>query len=344
MACGLPRARRGDGPRATPPIRAASRFGSSAGRRARVGIVLLKRMLAAEGRFPAFFPWGNSGVFATTFGARQYLRVDSVEINGPFGATSVGDTPSRRRDLLVPPGEGGRRGGVRVADSRDARAARVPAAGRPPRRRRRSLAFYRARAATAATSTLASGRRSSGCSSTRLPVPQRARSGRTAAGRPYRLERHRAGVAAVVLPVEQHPGRRAAAAGRGRPAAGARRCSRQQVRRMLPDDRAPRRSSTASPRSGCTCATCGCVAPDLYEFPDWDDNLRQAMARETELFLEQPAARRPQPDRAAVGRLHVRQRAAGAPLRHSRMCTAATSGASRCPRSAGPGCSGRRAS
>ena len=28
------------------------------------------------------------------------------------------------------------------------------------------------------------------------------------------------------------------------------------------------------------------VTPDLYEFPDWDDNLRQAMARETELFLD----------------------------------------------------------
>ena len=28
------------------------------------------------------------------------------------------------------------------------------------------------------------------------------------------------------------------------------------------------------------------VSPDLFEFPDWDDNLRQSMARETELFLE----------------------------------------------------------
>ena len=58
-----------------------------------------------------------------------------------------------------------------------------------------------------------------------------------------------------------------------------------QVRRMLADPRA-RRSSTTSPASGCSCATCGACCPNSDEFPDFDDNLRQAFQRETELFFE----------------------------------------------------------
>ena len=71
-----------------------------------------------------------------------------------------------------------------------------------------------------------------------VPVPRRARSGRRGAGHGVSRQRPRAGVAAVVLPLEQHPGRRAArrwrAAGKlQRPAV-----LEQQVRRMLADPRA----------------------------------------------------------------------------------------------------------
>ena len=57
--------------------------------------------------------------------------------------------------------------------------------------------------------------------------------------------------------------------------------------------------------------------PDQNEFPDFDDNLRQAFQRETELFFESVLRE----DRSVLdllsGRLHVRQRAAGPPLRHA---------------------------
>ena len=55
-----------------------------------LGVVFLKRMLAPEGRFPAYFPWANSAVFPTTFGARQYLHLDGIEITGPFEPTGSG--------------------------------------------------------------------------------------------------------------------------------------------------------------------------------------------------------------------------------------------------------------
>ena len=41
-----------------------------------------------------------------------------------------------------------------------------------------------------------------------------------------------------------------------------------------------------SPRSGCTCAISTRSRPDMRLFPDFDDNLRQAFRRETELFVE----------------------------------------------------------
>ena len=88
----------------------------------------------------------------------------------------------------------------------------------------------------------------------------------------------------------------------------------QQVRRMLADPRA-RRWSTTSPASGCTCATCAARArPD--EFPDFDDNLRQAMRRETELFFDSIMREDRSVLELLTRRLHVRQRAAGAALRH----------------------------
>ena len=62
-------------------------------------------------------------------------------------------------------------------------------------------------------------------------------------------------------------------------------------------------------------------------FPDFDDNLRQAFRRETELFFESIMRE----DRSVLDlltrRLHLPQRAAREALRHSRTSTAATSGA-----------------
>ena len=87
------------------------------------------------------------------------------------------------------------------------------------------------------------------------------------------------------------------------------------------------RSSTTSSASGCTCATCGASRPTRRVFPEFDENLREAFQRETELFLESQLRE----DRSVVelldGQLHVRQRAAGASTTASRTSTAATSAA-----------------
>jgi hypothetical protein len=60
------------------------------------------------------------------------------------------------------------------------------------------------------------------------------------------------------------------------------------------------------------------VRPDILTFPDFDDNVREAFRRENRapLLLHRP--REPQRAGAAERGLHVRQRAAGAALRHSR--------------------------
>ena len=59
------------------------------------------------------------------------------------------------------------------------------------------------------------------------------------------------------------------------------------------------------------------VHPDVRFYPDFDEQLADAMRRETELFFDNLVRE----DRSVLdllhGRLHVRQRAAGEALRHS---------------------------
>ena len=98
-------------------------------------------------------------------------------------------------------------------------------------------------------------------------------------------QRCRARVAAVVLPVEQHSRRGAAEAG------GAEAARRSGGARSAdsPDDRRSRaspRSSSDSPGSGCFSRNLAAAIPVQQSFPDFDDTLRQAFRRETELFFE----------------------------------------------------------
>ena len=70
--------------------------------------------------------------------------------------------------------------------------------------------------------------------------------------------------------------------------------------------------------------------PDEKKFEkQYDDRLRDAMKRETQLFFESILHERPQPARRAHRRLHVRQRAAREALRHRRRAAARTSAACR---------------
>jgi mono/diheme cytochrome c family protein len=247
-----------------------------------LGIVLLKRMVAAEGRFPAIFPWGNSGVFATTLGARQYLRVDNLEINGPFGATSVGDTPSRRTIFTCRPDR---------ADQEPACAARI--LGTLARRAYRRPVDARDVDQLMATYRGArrDGRDFEGgvrAAVERLLVEfdflYRSEIDPPSGAGPYRLSDTALASRLSFFLWSSIPDDellQLAEQGRLRTPA----VFETQVRRMLRDERAKALVASFGAQ-WLYLRNLRIVTPDLYEFPDWDDNLRQAMARETELFLE----------------------------------------------------------
>ena len=65
------------------------------------------------------------------------------------------------------------------------------------------------------------------------------------------------------------------------------------------------------------------ATPDKNDFPDFDDNLRQAFERELKLFVGSIIARGPQRPRPDDRRPHLRERAAGASLRHPQRLRAA---------------------
>ena len=153
--------------------------------------------------------------------------------------------------------------------------------------------------------------------------------GRARRAAPIALSRSRAGVAAVVLPVEQHPGRRAA--GRWPPQGG---CSSAGDARAAgaPDagaTRSRRRSSTTSSGSGCSCATCGTSSRTRTSSPTSTTTCGARLQTETELFFASIMREDRSVARPDDGRLHVRQRAAGAGTTAFPTSTAATSAASR---------------
>ena len=197
-----------------------------------------------------------------------YLR--AVEISGPYehGATLglqvAGDTASRQRIFSCRPGRRPRGDGrrcVRARDLEQARAARVS----PPRRRRRRRAAARVlprRRAEGFDAGIQLALKRLLVSPEFLFRVEQDPAG-AAPGAVYAVSRSHARVAAVVLPLEQHPRRRAARGGRARRAArpaDARAASAAHARRS----RARRRSSKTSRGNGCTCATstpsCPCRA------------------------------------------------------------------------------------
>ena len=247
-----------------------------------IGIVLLKRMLAAEGRFPAFFPWGNSGVFATTLGARQYLRVDNVEISGPFGATAVGDTPSRRTLFVCRPSKADEEPAcaTRILSALARRAYRRPVEGREVdplvatyRGARRDGRDFDAGIRAAVERLLVE-----------FDFLYRSEIDPPSASGPYRLTDVALASRLSFFLWSSIPDEellQLAEKGRLRDAA----VFDAQVRRMLRDTRAKALVSSFGAQ-WLYLRNLRIVSPDLFEFPDWDDNLRLAMARETELFLD----------------------------------------------------------
>ena len=102
----------------------------------------------------------------------------------------------------------------------------------------------------------------------------------------------------------------------------------QQVRRMLAD---PRSKELVSNFAGqwLYLRNLQSFVPAMEEFPDFDDNLRQAYAARDRVVLRQHRARRSQRVGSADGRLHVRERASGQALRHPECLREPSSAASR---------------
>ena len=138
----------------------------------------------------------------------------------------------------------------------------------------------------------------------------RPRSGERHAGNGVPHQRYRARVAAVLLPLEQHSGRRAVDDRGARSTARSRGVLAAQVKRMLADQRADAFVSNFAGQ-WLFLRNLQAVVPVQSIFPDFDDALRQAFRRETELFFDSIVRDEPQRARPAARGLHVPQRAAG---------------------------------
>ena len=221
-----------------------------------------------------------NGYYTTQKGA--YLR--SVEISGPFDATRAGRYAEPAPDFCVPPGEASAT--KRAARGRFSR--RWPAArsgGRSPMRTCSRCSRSIKRAARKGIRARDRARARGSARQPGVPVPRRARTGEQAAAEPdLSHQRSRAGVAPLVLPVEQHPGRRAAAtsasAGELRESGGARAAGR----RMLADPRADALVSNFVGQWLFLRNLPSRRCPIRRRIPDFDEDLRQGFRRETELF------------------------------------------------------------
>ena len=123
-----------------------------------------------------------------------------------------------------------------------------------------------------------------------------------------------------------------------------RRVLEQQVRRMLADPRSQALVDELRRPVAVSAQPAAASSPIQYVFPDFDENLRQALPARDRAVLRQHRARGPQRARAADRRLHVRQRAAGAALRHSQRLRQPLPARHAARRPSAAGCSARAAS
>ena len=143
---------------------------------------------------------------------RQQPAVHSVTITGPFDLTGAGDTPSRDRIFTCRP--------AAAEDEADCAAATISALVRRAYRRPVSygdiempLAFYEQGRADGGLRRRDRAGIAGPAVEPGVPVSDRARPGRDCPWHRLPGRRRRAGLPAVVLPLEQHPRRRAARSG-----------------------------------------------------------------------------------------------------------------------------------
>ena len=267
--------------RREPPPEPAVRFAATAGLH-ELGVTFMERLAAPEGVAPARLPVSNV-LFRGARGAET--RVGRIDVEGPFGVVGLGDTPSRQRILTCRPAR-------REDEEPCAREILAPLARRAYRRPVTGtdvdelLAVFRAGREEGASFEL--GIR---WALERMlvdpdflyrmePDPVD-----VAAGTPYRLtDLQIASRLAFFLWNTIPDAELLAAAEAGRLADPA--VLERQVRRMLAD---PRAATLASSFAGqwLHLRNMRALAPDVNAFPEFDDNLRAAFTRETELFFEQ---------------------------------------------------------
>ena len=246
-----------------------------------VGVSIVKQPVQPESRLPELFPWGNSGT--TNPGATAYLKIVKVDISGPFATTGPGDTPSRRRIFVCQP---------TTPSSEEPCANKILT----------SLARQAFRGPVTEERVLPL-----------LRMYQKWRPGRSfdfavqmAIERLlvdpnflFRVERAPANVKpGAVYPLSDldlasrlsfflwssiPDDELLQVAERGKlknPAV-----LEQQVRRMLADSRSNMLVNNFASQ-WLYLRNLKALTPDSFEFPDWDDDLRDAMRQETELFLQ----------------------------------------------------------
>ena len=191
------------------------RFTTTAGPH-RVGVAFRRRTFAESDDVQQMFAPGG--------GQDRMYRINSFQVRGPFNPKGVSATPSRDRIFsCYPPQRARRRRRRRSARRQSSRRwPAAPTGARSPPTTPPSCSSTTSRALRTAASRAACAARS--------PASWRARSSSIAASAcppawPPAAPRHhrsRAGVEAVVLPLEHDPRRRAAASGQRRPAQPAR--------------------------------------------------------------------------------------------------------------------------
>ena len=210
--------------------------------------------------------------------------VGTVTISGPYDVNGAGRIAKPRADLRLSPSERRGRAAVRAPDSLDTGAARLSASGDRCRPRRPD-AFLRRRSSEKEASISAFRRRSNGCSSARsFSSASSASRRRPLPGSLFRVSDLELASRLSFLLWSSIPDDElldVAAAGKLKDPA----VLEQQVRRMLAD----RRSESLVTNFAAQwlyLRDIDAKLPDEILFPDFDETLRTALRRETELFID----------------------------------------------------------
>ena len=196
---------------------------------------------------------------ADNFDWAGWPHIQTFAVTGPFDATGPGDTPSRRQVFRCRPASRSteRACAERILSRLARRAYRQPVGATELKP---ILDFYDAARTQAGFDAGIQRGLQRILASPRFVFRSEGDRGQPAAGRGAPRVGPRAGVPPVLLPLEQHPGRRAVdrrGARRAAPAGRAGGAGAPYAGRA----RSRRRWSPTSPASGCTCATSAACCP-----------------------------------------------------------------------------------